>query len=102
LLLYTLFLVIPPPKKNGLAEWLNQTINNCAKALLTSAKLLLFFWNSAVQCTAFLYNSNPYSSINFKIPNELLLFFFNKPVDISHFKVFGCKAFFFNNHNSNK
>ena len=87
------------PQQNGRAERLNQTINNCAKTLLNSAKLPLYFWDSAVQCAAFLYNSNPHSSINFKIPNEL---FFNKPVDISHFKVFGCKAFFFNNHKTNK
>ncbi|KAG4097563.1 hypothetical protein H8356DRAFT_1363289 [Neocallimastix lanati (nom. inval.)] len=32
----------------------------------------------------FLYNSNSHSSINFKIPNEL---FYNRLVDISHFKV---------------
>ena len=37
--------------------------------------------------------------INFKIPDEL---FFNKPVDISHSRVFSCKAFFFNNHKTNK
>jgi len=87
------------PQQNGRAERLNQTLNNCAKTLLNSAKLPLSFWDSAIKCAAFLYNSNPHSSVNFKIPNEL---FFNKPVDISHFKVFGCKAFFFNNHKSNK
>ena len=70
------------PQQNGRAERLNQTINNCAKTLLYSAKLSLSFWDSAVQCAVFLYNSNPHSSINFKIPDEL---FFNKPVDISHF-----------------
>jgi len=51
------------PQQNGLPEWLNQTINNCTKALFPLFNVLHF-----------LYNSNPYSSINFKIPNELLFF----------------------------
>ena len=42
---------------------------------------------------------NPHQSINNKIPNEL---FFNKSVDISHLIVFGYKAFFYNNHKTNK
>ena len=58
------------------------------------------FWDSAILCAAYLYNLNPHQSINNKIPNEL---FFNKSVDIiSHLKVFGCKAFFYNNHKTNK
>jgi len=27
---------------------------------------------------------------------------YSLPVDISHFKVFGCKTFFFNNNKTNK
>ena len=87
------------PQQNGRAVLLNQTLNNCVKTLLISAKLPLLFWDSAIKCAAFLYNSNPHSSVNFIIPNEL---FFNSPVGISHFKVFSYKAFFFNKHKSNK
>ena len=80
-------------------ERLNQTLNNCAPTLLNSAKLPLNFWDSVILCAAYLYNINPHQRIDNKIPNEL---FFNKPVDIAHLKVFGCKAFFYNNHKSNK
>jgi len=88
------------PQQNGRAERLNQTLNNCATTLLNSAKLPLKFWNSTILCAAYLYNINLHQSIENKIPNEL---FFNKPVAIAHLKVFfGCKAFFYNNHKSNK
>jgi len=60
-------------QQNGLAEPSNQAINNCVKRLLNSAILPLTFWDTTVQCAAFLYNSNPHFSINFKIPNKLLL-----------------------------
>ncbi len=87
------------PQQNGKAERLNQTINNCAKTLLNSVNLPLNFWDSAVICAAKLYNCNPHSGINNKIPDEI---FYKKPIDISHFKVFGCKVYFFNNHKTNK
>ena len=53
------------PQQNGRTERLNQTINNYAITLLNFAKLPLSFWDSAVQCAAFLYNSNPHNNINF-------------------------------------
>jgi len=87
------------PQQNDRAERLNQTLNRYASTLLNSAKLPYKFWDSAILCAAYLYNLNPHQSINNKIPNEL---FFNKSVDIFHLKVFGCKAFFYNNHKTNK
>jgi len=71
---------------------LNQT-------LLNSAKLPSKLWNSTILCAAYLYNLNSHQSINNKIPNEL---FFHRVLDISHLKIFGCKAFFYNNHKFNK
>jgi len=87
------------PQQNGCAECLNQTLNKYAPTLLNSAKLPLNFWDSAILCTTYLHNINPHQSMDNKIPNEL---FFNKPVDTAYIKVFGCKAFFYNNHKSNK
>jgi len=87
------------PHQNGRAEHLNQTLNRCTSTLLNSAKLPYKFWDSAILCAAYLYNLNSHQSINNKIQNEL---FFNKSVDISHLKVFGCKALFYNNHKTNK
>jgi len=55
-------------------------------------------FGKAILWAAYMYNINPYKSIENKIPNEL---FFNIPVDIAHLKVFGCKALFYNNHKFN-
>ena len=54
---------------------------------------------SAVLCASYLYNINPHQCIHNKILDEV---FFNKPVDISYLKVFGCKVFFYNNRKTNK
>eukprot|EP00833_Pecoramyces_ruminatium_P016099 jgi/Orpsp1_1/1190131/evm.model.d7180000076770.1 len=86
-------------QQNGRAERLNQTLNNCCKTLLNAANLPLSFWDFAILCAAHLYNLNPHQSINNKIPDEL---FFNKPVNINHLKVFGCKVYFKNFHKTNK
>jgi len=91
--------ILGNPQQNGCAERLNQTLNCCASILLNFAKLPYKFWDSAILCAAYLYNLNPHQSINNKIPNEL---FFNKADDISYLKVFGCKAYFYNNHKFNK
>jgi len=42
-----------------------------------------------------LYNLNPHQGINYKISKEV---FFNKKIDISKLKVFGCKVFFLNRY----
>ena len=87
------------PQQNGRAERLNQTLDNCVKTLLSSAKLPINFWDSAILCACRLYNLNPHQGNNSLIPDEV---FFNKPVDISHLKVFGCRVYFYNNHKKNK
>ena len=87
------------PQQNGRAERLNQTLDNCVKTLLSSAKLPINFWDSAILCACRLYNLNPHQGNNSLIPDEV---FFNKLVDISHLKVFGCRVYFYNNHKKNK
>eukprot|EP00833_Pecoramyces_ruminatium_P017169 jgi/Orpsp1_1/1191201/evm.model.d7180000084092.1 len=87
------------PQQNGRAERLNQTLNNCCKTLLNSANLPLSFWDFGILCACRLYNLNPHQGINNRIPDEV---FFNKPVDITHLRVFGCKVYFKNFHKTNK
>jgi len=72
---------------------------NCTKTLLNSAKVPLKLWDSAILCSVYLYNINPHQNIDYKILNEV---FSNRPVNITHLRVFGCKALLYNNHISNK
>ena len=71
------------PQQNDHAERINQTLDNCVKTLLSSAKLPINFLDSAILCTCRLYNLNPHQGNNSLIPDEV---FFNKPVDISYLK----------------
>ena len=85
----------PPynPENNGLAERFNQTLVNSAKTLLFWAKMSLDFWSYAIIYANFLYNITPKSSISNLIPNEI---FYNKAVDLSKIKVFGCSTYYNN------
>ena len=87
------------PQQNGRAKRINQTLDNFVKTLLSSAKLPINFWDSAILCDCRLYNLNPHQGNNSLIPDEV---FFSKPVDISHLKVFGCRVYFYNKYKKNK
>jgi len=75
------------PQINGIAERYNQTLINSAKTLIHWSKLSLDFWSYAVTYSNYLYNITPHANISNLIPDEI---FYNKTVDISKIKVFGC------------
>lgn len=88
------------PENNGIAERYNQTIINSAKTLIFWSKLSLDFWSYAVIYSNYLYSITPHNNISNLIPNEI---FYNKIVDISKIKVFGCSVHYFNKQfNSSK
>jgi len=80
------------PQQNGRAEWFNGTFISSAKSLLIDSQLSKEFWEYAVDTANYINNRIPHSGINNKIPFELL---FKNKMDYSHFKVLGCKVFFF-------
>jgi len=80
------------PQQNGRAERFNGTLINAAKALLNESKLSKEFWEYAVETANYIHNRIPHSGINNGIPFEIL---FKTKVDFSHFKVFGCRVFFY-------
>jgi len=86
------FTVPHNPQQNGRAERLNGILISSAKALLNDTKLCHQFWEYAVDTANYIHNRLPHSGINNKIPFKIL---FNKDVDYSHFKVFGCRVFFY-------
>ena len=80
------------PQQNGHAERLNGTLISSTKALLNDSKLGREFWEYAVDTANYIHNRIPHAGINYKIPYEIL---FKTKVDYSHFKVFGCRVFFY-------
>ena len=80
------------PSQNGRAERFNGILISSAKALLNEAKLSHTFWEFAIDTANFIHNRLPHQGINNQIPFEIL---YNKPVDYSIFRVFGCRVFFF-------
>ncbi len=78
------------PQSNGKAERLNRTLLEKARSMLTTAKLDLYMWGSAILTANYLRNMSPCRAINFKTPFELM---FNRPPSLKHLKIFGCRAY---------
>lgn len=74
------------PQQNGVAERMNRTIVEKAKCLLFDAELPKSYWAEASNMSVYLINRS-FSTSHGKIPDEL---FFNKKVDISGLRLFGC------------
>jgi transposase InsO family protein len=76
------------PQQNGVAERANRTIIEKTKCLLFDSGLSKCWWAEAVNHAVYLINRT-ISSVHQKVPNEI---FFNKRVDLSELKLFGCEV----------
>lgn len=76
------------PQQNGVAERMNRTLLEKAKAILHRPSLPKYLWNEAIQTAAYVHNILPSKTHN-SIPYKLWTG--NKPI-YSHLKVFGCSA----------
>lgn len=76
------------PQQNGLAERYNRTIVERARCMLFDSKLSRVFWAEAVLTAVVIMNSTVNSAIK-RIPEEVWT---GQTVDLSTFRVFGCKA----------
>ena len=74
------------PKRNGVAERMNRTIEG-ARSMLYHAKLPLEFWAEACSTAVYLHNRSPTTALEDQTPFECL--FGGRP-DISQLKVLGC------------
>lgn len=76
------------PQQNGLAERYNRTIVEKARCMIFDAKLSRGFWGEAVLTAVKIMNSTMNTAIK-RTPIEVWT---GKPVDLSFFRIFGCKA----------
>jgi len=81
------------PQLNGVAERMNRTLWERAQCMLNYANLPDKFWGEALATATYITNRVPTRSLDLKItPIEAWT---NKRPNISHLKVFGCKAYRF-------
>lgn len=78
------------PAQNGVSERANRTIVEKARCMLQDAGLDKRFWAEAVQTAVYIKNRTPTKAVMGATPEEK---FTGKKVNVSHFKVFGCRAY---------
>lgn len=78
------------PEQNGLAERMNQNLTNMATAMLIDSNLPKSYWTDAMSTSAFIIARTPATGLKGQNPYTAA---FNRPVDASWFKPFGCPAY---------
>ncbi|CAB0004134.1 unnamed protein product, partial [Nesidiocoris tenuis] len=81
---------VESPQQNGLVERYNRLILEKARSMMVESKAEKKLWAEAVNTAVYLINRSPARKIPGKTPEEIWT---GKPVDLSHLKVFGCKAY---------
>jgi hypothetical protein len=82
--------VLGTPKQKGVAERMNRTLNERARAMRLNAGLPNTFWADAVNTYAYLINRGPSVPLGFRLPEEVWL---GREVTHKHLRVFGCDAY---------
>ena len=85
-------LTIPySPEQNGVAERLNRTLMESARAMMSHANLPNSFWAEAVATAVYLRNRSESSALKEDMtPYEK---WYGRKPDVSHLRVFGCIAY---------
>ncbi|UYV68871.1 hypothetical protein LAZ67_6001387 [Cordylochernes scorpioides] len=78
------------PQMNGVAERVNRTLLDMARACLHSANLPQRFWAEAVNTAAYIKNKCYNSALKDKVPDGLWL---ERNPSVRHLKAFGCLAY---------
>lgn len=78
------------PQQNGVAERLNRTLLEKVRCMLFDAKLGKRYWGEAVMSAIYLKNRSPTAAVPDATPEQLWT---GNKVDLSHLKVFGCRAY---------
>ena len=79
------------PAQNEVAERINQTLMESARAVMAQAGLPECYWAEVVATAAYLWNRTPTRSLREKTtPYEK---WYGRKPDLSHLRVFGCMAY---------
>ena len=79
--------VLEAPQQNGVAERMNQTLNDRAKSMRLDAGLPKMLWAYSVNTVAYLTNRGSSVPIGFNIPEEEWK---GQEISLKHLKVFIC------------
>ncbi|GJR08587.1 retrovirus-related pol polyprotein from transposon TNT 1-94 [Tanacetum coccineum] len=74
------------PQQNGVAERMNRTLLERARAMLATASLGKSFWAEAVNTACYVINRSPSTAVELKTPMEMWT---GKPINYSDLHIFG-------------
>ena len=78
------------PQSNGVAERMNRTLQERARAMMAEAELSAGGWGEAIRTTSYMRNRSEVRGLGNRAPQELWR---GKVPNISHMREFGCKAY---------
>ncbi|GJS97043.1 gag-pol polyprotein [Tanacetum coccineum] len=78
------------PQQNGVAERMNRTLLERARAMLATASLEKSFWVEAVNTACYVINRSPSTTVELKTSMEMWK---GKPVNYSDFHIFGSPVY---------
>ena len=85
------FTVPYSPEQNGIAERMNRTLVESARAMIAHARLPNSYWAEAIATAAYIRNRMPTTAIT-ENATPYKKWYGKKP-NVTHFKVFGCTAY---------
>src|SRR5688572_5737299 len=77
------------PEQNGIAVRLNRTLVERARSMIMESNVSTDFWAEAINTANYLKNRSPTKALTNMTPEEAWT---GKKPDLSHLRVFGCKA----------
>lgn len=78
------------PQQNGVAERMNRTLLERARAMLATASLEKLFWAEAVNTACYVINRSPSTAVELKTPMEMWT---GKPINYSDLHIFGSPVY---------
>lgn len=82
--------VVYCPEQNGIAERVQRTVFEKARAMLQESGLSNRYWGEAVMTAIYLKNRSPTAALSNRIPECIWT---DAPVNLTHLRVFGCLAY---------